>query len=534
MRKNVSGQYVYFGMISALSGTPLIGLSGMISGRKSLDGLSGLIVLSGNIIELGGGSYRANLFDFDTNGNQGGYFFSAPSGAVPVQYQFDMLDGNGSGAVFLASGSVTSGLIASGIVFPASGAFVSVPIASISGAIANSGLFVSVLPANLSGVSAIATLYSGAANSGQTVQAYSGFNAVVPISTLSGVVANSGLNVNADLIRWKTKTPRDLVASGHVDAFPAINAGTVRSGTANTIQLLTTAGEGTSGILDGCVVTIVEGTAKGQSRVIRNWGSSGIALIDPPWDVVPEASTEFYIVTPTTRTASGTEFVSLPKAALSGVIANSGIFASVPSGSITSGVICSGVFVTATASVDKDAISGVFASVPISSISGVIANSGLFVTATATVESGLSVIATLYSGALNSGQTVQSYSGAHAVVPKETLSGLVANSGLFVSVLPANLSGVVANSGLTVSLASGSAYVNSGFFADALRHNFSGLSVASGVRCLLNAERKLINKWDLTANSGYLTVYAENDSDEAYKQAVTSASGAEPVTGLDT
>jgi hypothetical protein len=306
-------------------------------------------------------------------------------------------------------------------------------------------------------------------------------------------------------------------------------------------------------------VTIVEGTAKGQSRVIRNWGSSGIALIDPPWDVVPEASTEFYIVTPTTRTASGTEFVSLPKAALSGVIANSGIFASVPiatisgaignsglmvslasgttfvaSGSITSGVICSGVFVTATASVDKDAISGVFASVPISSISGVIANSGLFVTATATVESGLSVIATLYSGALNSGQTVQSYSGAHAVVPKETLSGLVANSGLFVSVLPANLSGVVANSGLTVSLASGSAYVNSGFFADALRHNFSGLSVASGVRCLLNAERKLINKWDLTANSGYLTVYAENDSDEAYKQAVTSASGAEPVTGLDT
>src|SRR4051812_34833091 len=99
MLKNRSGQFVYFSLISAISGNQVTGASGSISGRKSLDGLSGLIVLSGNIIELGGGSYRGNLYDFDTNGDQVGYFFSA-SGCVPVQYQFDMIDGNGSGRIY--------------------------------------------------------------------------------------------------------------------------------------------------------------------------------------------------------------------------------------------------------------------------------------------------------------------------------------------------------------------------------------------------------------------------------------------------
>ncbi len=177
MNKNMSGQAIYFTLVSAISGNPVTGASGAISGRKSLDLLSGMIVLSGNIIELGGGSYRANLFDFDTNGNQAGYLFTA-SGCVPVQYQFDMMDGSASGRIFLGSGSITSGLIASGIVFIASGPFVNVPVSSISGAIGNSGQFVTVPIASISGV---------IANSGLFV--------TVPIATISGNISNSGIFV---------------------------------------------------------------------------------------------------------------------------------------------------------------------------------------------------------------------------------------------------------------------------------------------------------------------------------------------------
>lgn len=188
MQKNRSGQYVYFTLVSALSGNPVTGASGSISGRKSLDGLSGMIVLSGNIIELGGGSYRANLFDFDNNGDQAGYLFTS-SGCAPVQYQFDMIDGNMSGRVYPASGAnvVVPPATLSGVVVN-SGLFVTVPIATISGATANSGLFVTV---------PIATISGTIANSGLTVTVLpatiSGVFATVPIATISGLTANSGL-----------------------------------------------------------------------------------------------------------------------------------------------------------------------------------------------------------------------------------------------------------------------------------------------------------------------------------------------------
>lgn len=79
---------------------------------------------------------------------------------------------------------------------------------------------------------------------------------------------------------------------------------------------------------------------------------------------------------------------------------------------------------------------------------------------------------------------------------------------------------------------SGTTYLNSGVFASVLTYDFSGLVVSSGIKCLLNANRKLTNKWDLSAASGYLTVYGEDNSTVAYKQSVSSASGALPVTGL--
>lgn len=357
MLKNRSGQYVYFTLVSSLSGNPVTGASGSISGRKSLDGLSGMIVLSGNIIELGGGSYRANLYDFDTNGDQAGYLFTA-SGCVPIQYQFDMLDGNGSGRIYIASGSITSGLIASGTVFVASGA------------------------------STVATLYSG-----QLTLPYSGSLSGQVVVAASGVFSTASLNSGQSVLVY-------------------------------------------SGQLSGQPVTL----------------------------------------------ASGTTFLA--------------------SGSITSGVIVSGVYVNAATTVASgiSVVASLYSGQLVSLFSG--SFSGQPVNATATVNSGLSVIATLYSGSL-SGQQV------------DVLTNLD-------------------KSGYVGTVISGTTYVNSGYESRLLAYDFSGLSVNSGTRCLLNANRKLINRWDLSTNSGYLTVYQEDDSSTAYKQAVTITSGAEPVTGLDT
>ncbi len=61
-------------------------------------------------------------------------------------------------------------------------------------------------------------------------------------------------------------------------------------------------------------------------------------------------------------------------------------------------------------------------------------------------------------------------------------------------------------------------------------------NVVAGVsgRNIINAARKLINKWDLTTTSGFLTVFQEDDTTEAYRQAASTVSGAEPLTSLDT
>ena len=71
-----------------------------------------------------------------------------------------------------------------------------------------------------------------------------------------------------------------------------------------------------------------------------------------------------------------------------------------------------------------------------------------------------------------------------------------------------------------------------------LTRDYSYLSgnVASGMlgRCLLNATRKLMNRFSLTTTSGYLDVFQEDDSTIAYQQAVGVTSGAPPITSMDT
>lgn len=104
-RRNYSGQFLYFSLASVFSGTPITSGAGGVSGRRSIDGAAQSLI-SGTIGEIGGGQYVARLYDFDTDGNQIGFLFTA-SGAVAVNYTITT-DGLSSGRTFLASGSQVS------------------------------------------------------------------------------------------------------------------------------------------------------------------------------------------------------------------------------------------------------------------------------------------------------------------------------------------------------------------------------------------------------------------------------------------
>ncbi len=222
----------------------------------------------------------------------------------------------------------------------------------------------------------------------------------------------------------------------------------------------------------------------------------------------------------TLHVASGTTFIA------------SGPTVSVPIASISGAIANSGLFVT----------------VPIASISGAIANSGLFVVTS--VASGTLFLASgsviLPSGGLTgilSGQTVNIYSGQ--------LSGRLVDANItHVLMTPVVLSGAIdAN---VVQAAGNDVQQISGYFVTqpasgvatvlipdgVLLRDYGGLSgnVASGTsgRCLLNATRKLINKWSLTSSSGYLDVFQEDDALIAYQQSITTASGAPPLNSTDT
>lgn len=80
LRKNVAGQFVYFGGINATTGAALTGAT--FSGRRCLDGV--FAAIGGTISEdTGVGFYKVALTQADTNGNNIGYFFTATN-AVPV------------------------------------------------------------------------------------------------------------------------------------------------------------------------------------------------------------------------------------------------------------------------------------------------------------------------------------------------------------------------------------------------------------------------------------------------------------------
>ncbi len=373
--------------------------SGAISGRK-LMGSDPMALLSGNIIETSGGTYRANLYDWDTSGNQIGYFFSA-SGCLPIMINVVTIDST-SGKVWIASGANTV-----------------VPPATLSGVVANSGLFVTATATVASGALYLAsgslfrnTFASGVlaasggfptawGNSGNTLPA-SGVNVTVPTASISGVVANSGLFVQIPIA-----TLSGVVANSGL--FVTATA-TVASG-----ALYLASGS----IFKATFASGVFGTSGGFTTA---WGSSGQALA-----------------------ASGSNVV-VPTASLSGVVANSGLFVT------ATATVASGALYLASGSIFRETLaSGVLAAsgglVTAWGNSGqAVVASGAFVVATASVASGSLYLAsgsifreTLASGVLaasggfptswgNSGQVI-SASGAYTNANLVFVNGTAVTSG---------------------------------------------------------------------------------------------------------
>lgn len=396
-KKNISGQFLYFGMVSALSGNPVTGISGSISGRRSVDGGT-LGLLSGNIVEPGGGLFQANLHDFDTNGNNIGFLFTA-SGCVPATFTVVTVGGV-SGSLYLASGNTVN-------VF--------------SGQLSGQRVDLS------SGISFIA--------SGNTVNVFSGQLSGQRLDLTSGV---------------------SFIASG------------------NTVRVF-------SGQLSGHAVDLLSG---------YSYTASGINATVPPITI---ASGTTYLASGTPLFYSGHYFLA------------SGQNVNVFSGQLSGHQV--------------DLLSG--RSYPAS---------GVYTVATATVASGEVYLASgtplFYSGFfyLASGHAASLYSGQTVGVFSGQLSGQ--------TTVPSSGQGYLA-SGSVFKNTYASGVIAVDFPYAYLKVDQSGVT-GEATRSPINASRKLTNKWDMVTNSGYLTVFKEDDATEAYKQAVTTLSGAPPVTSLDT
>lgn len=255
LRKNVSGQWLYFVAVSALSGNPVASIaSGNISGRVSLDG-GVQAVLAGPVVEVGGGQYQANLFAADTNGGNCGYLFTM-SGCVPVSFTV-ITTAHVSGTLFPNSGLAVN-LLSGNVTSPYSG--------QMSGQLvtASSGVF---------GTTSL--------NSGQFVNVYSG--------QLSGQQVNLHSGNQTAVVSGTFTTPwsgRVFLASG-VPALDASGAVTVvtnldKSGyTADSIS-------GTTFIASGTRVNVYSGQLSGQSVALlsgqfsKNNFASGVLAVEIP------------------------------------------------------------------------------------------------------------------------------------------------------------------------------------------------------------------------------------------------------------
>ena len=105
IRKNVSGQHVYFTMVVAATGAA--DASATVTAYISIDG-GAQGSPTGSVTNLGNGQYRFNLSQADTNGNQIGLLLTATSD-VPVSITItttaaDLTNSNNLGLAYLTQG----------------------------------------------------------------------------------------------------------------------------------------------------------------------------------------------------------------------------------------------------------------------------------------------------------------------------------------------------------------------------------------------------------------------------------------------
>lgn len=94
LRKNTAGQRVFFGLVNASTGAAITGAT--VTAQRAIDGAA-QAAITGTITEIGGGQYRADLSQADTNGDFIGLLFTATN-AMPVSRfarttNADLLDG---------------------------------------------------------------------------------------------------------------------------------------------------------------------------------------------------------------------------------------------------------------------------------------------------------------------------------------------------------------------------------------------------------------------------------------------------------
>ncbi len=470
------------------SGAVTVGLNLDKSGYTVGSLVSG--ILSGQQVTLvSGQSYTASGI------------FATATAAPQASGQVYLASGSflfGSGQFFIASGSITSGVISSGIFvtataviasgalsgqqvtltsgqsYVASGINATVPIASISGAVANSGLFVSVPVASISGV------YPASGSlSGQPVTLLSGLSytasgifatatATIASGALSGqlVTLVSGQSYTASgIFATATAAPQasgtTYLASGSF-LFGSgqffVASGSITSGVINSgIFVTATASPPNSGTTYLASGSIPIASLSGVNAVVTPASLSGVVANSGLFVTVPIATvsgTTVATVSGTLYIASGTVTGTPPASGTTYLASGSFLFGSgqffVGSGSVTAAAPASGTTYLASGTPlfysglfylasGTGAGSGLFVTVPPSTLSGVVANSGIFATVPPATLSG-----------------VQPISGAFVTVPVASISGTIVNSGLSVTVPTASISGVnaVPASGL-VYLASG-------------------------------------------------------------------------------
>lgn len=462
--KNRSGQNVYFGLVSALSGNPVAGVGTGVSGRVSLDG-GAQALFGGSLTDLGGGQYVQALFATDINANVAGMYWTA-SGCVPISFTVPTT-ANVSGKVYPESG-LAVGLLSGGVVTVASG--------SLSGQIvtASSGSFVVAT----SGLSVIASLYSGqqvipssGTLSGQFVTPMSGLTFIASGSIVSGLIA-SGIV---------------FVASGAYCASGMFTTASLNSGQSVLVY---------SGQLSGQAVNLLSGN---QTQV---WSGTSVNVFSGQLSgqVVIAASGV------TVTVPSGISTISaIYSGNLSGqlVVAASGVFANIASGTT---FLSSGQLV--------NLLSGNVTSPYSGSLSGqvVVASSGN----TVVVVSGLNTISALYSGQTTlpysgslSGQIVTAASGAFVVVP----SGLATISTLYSGQITLPYSGSMSGqqvqtltnldkSGYTANSISGTTYLASGYNTNVSGTPVTVASFLSGAAKSILVEGSIASGTQLVNDSG--------------------------------